>query len=192
MSARTLLRAVWDQNRSLLMAVLSLSVFSFSFYLYQSQVVVARLVDLRIKQTTLQQQLRQADAAQAGSGILTSEAERIDDELQQFQALIPDKKQFSVFIGELFTWGEKTDLEITQVNYSPKVDQESGLLQYGLSFSVGGKYEQLKRFIHLLENSPRILIIDQISLSGYEKSEQSRPGVKLQIQLTTFFREQRL
>jgi type IV pilus assembly protein PilO len=63
-------------------------------------------------------------------------------------------------------------------------------LQYDLDFAVSGGYEQLKRFIHLLENSPRILIIHQIALAGSEGAGSGKPGVQLQIHLTTFFQEE--
>jgi|GEM_PF-535564 len=189
MSPGALITAIWEQNRALLITVFSLGLLSFGLLLYQGLIVNDRLIDLRIEQANLQQKIRQQQAEHAGSDVLATEAEQITDELHHFQTLIPEKSRFSTFIGEVFSWAKQTGLNLDQINYSPKVIKDSPFLQYGLSFAVKGEYEQLKRFIHLLENSERILIIDKINLSGSDNREQNKPGVQLQIQLTTYFRE---
>lgn len=189
MSANTLLKAIWERNRAMLLTVVALAGLSLVLLLYQQLVVDSRLLELRLQQAQLQQQIRQQQTSRAGHGEQLSEAQLIAADLQQFLGLIPDKKQFSAFIGELFSWAQVCRLEIRQINYAPEIDKESGLLRYGLSFSLSGEYVQLKRFIHLLENSPRLLVVERIALAGSESSAAEKPGVQLQIQLTTYFQE---
>jgi len=189
MSATALLKAALEQNRVLLVTLGSLSLLVFGLFLYHLLVVDAKLLELRLEQVQTQQRLRSQQAAQADSGALFSEAEQINQELQQFQNLVPEKNQFSIFIGELFQWTETAGLEIKQISYTPKSNSESGFLDYGLNFSVRGEYVQVKRFIHQLENAPRLLIIDRIALAGAEAADTPQALVNLQIHLTTYFRE---
>ena len=187
MSLSTLAKAVWEQNRALLLTVAALGVLSLGLFIYQQQLLDSRLVDLQIEQIDLQQQLRQRPADPAAHD--RAQSELLAADLRQFQELIPEKQQFSDFLGELFTMAERSGLDIQQINYAPKVDQDSGLLAYGLNFSVHGTYAQLKNFVQLLENSPRLLIIERIGLSGSEQAGTELSDVQLQLQLTTYFKE---
>lgn len=189
MKMDTLLAAVWEQNRALLVFLGILFLLIIGLFLFQGQVVDAEIMTLEKQQTELQKQLRERASSLEGSVVALSEAQRISNELAEFQALIPRKQKFSEFLGELFGWAEKTELDIDQVSYSPEIDDETGFLRYGLSFSLAGDYTQLKRFIHSLENSQRILTIDRITLAGGERRDSTQAEVRLQIQLSTYFRD---
>jgi type IV pilus assembly protein PilO len=102
--------------------------------------------------------------------------------------MIPPRSELSAFIKELFSYADSSKLEIKQINYQPAWDEELALLSYNLQFSVSGEYRQLKKFIHLLEGSERILIISDISLSGGEGRKEKNAEVSLRIQMKTFFR----
>ena len=189
MSVVALIKAALEQNRALLLLVAVLALVAGGMFFYPQGKLNAELIKLRLQQKNIQQEVRQRQAAR-GSVPMSSETTRISEELKLFQGLIPDKKQLSTFIGDLFSWAEAAHLNIKQISYAPKLDQDLGFLRYGLSFSVSGEYVQLKRFVHLLENSPRILIIDQIALAGGEAGELRESVVQLQIHLTTYFRDQ--
>lgn len=75
------------------------------------------------------------------------------------------------------------------MSYQPELDPETGFLLYGLSFSVDGRYAEIKKFIHLLENSSRIILIDNISLSDKSGKSGHPEKVSLQIKLRSYFRE---
>ena len=61
--------------------------------------------------------------------------------------------------------------------------KEIALLQFSLNFNVMGNYEQIKKFVHSLEQSVRLITIKQISLQGADAD-----GVNLRLSLETFFR----
>ena len=190
-SRRALLRIVWEQNRILLIFIVVLLLVCGGFYLATDRFVGSDLDVLQLEQTTLHQQLRQQQLRIAREGAPLSSAERMINDLAEFNQKIPSKVKFADFIGDLFAWADKVELEIKQVNYKPKVESETGYLEYGLSFSVQGTYAQLKRFVHLLENSSRILIIDNISLTGRPVADSGKNEVALSINLTTYFQEDR-
>ncbi|NOY13618.1 MAG: type 4a pilus biogenesis protein PilO [Deltaproteobacteria bacterium] len=183
-----LLKAAWEQCRVLLYFISCLVLLAVGLFAYQSSVVTPESEKLQIRQAELQKQLRRRDAELAQNNIPISTVERLEKDLNRFEALIPDKKKFADFIGDLFAWAGQTDLDIRQISYQPKVDPESKFLVYGLNFSVHGTYGQVKKFLHLLEDSSRILIVDKVSLTGTREKDNSSI-VNLQIKLTTFFRE---
>lgn len=191
MSSRSaLLKVVWEQNRTCLVLIALLLLICSGLYLFEDHFTDTELERLRLAQTNLHQQLRQKQR-QSSAGTPLSNAQRQSEELSEFKALIPSKVKFADFIGDLFAWADKVKLEIRQVNYQPKVTSETGFLEYGLSFSVQGDYAQLKRFIHLLENSSRILIVNSITLTDRPGRDSEQNEVVLNIKLTTYFQEER-
>ncbi len=189
MSRNSFVEVLWTQNRAAFVLLLVLLLGCCTFWLLQDYKIVPQIIRLRAQQDQLQQQLQQRELQVTTTGMPMSTAERIDKDLRRFRELIPAKQQFSGFIGELFSWAEQAELDIDQVSYQPELVAELGMLGYGLNFSVTGTYEQLKRFIHLLENSSRILIIENIALTGANSPDEGDSVVSLQIQLRTYFQE---
>lgn len=183
-----LLKAVWEQSRNHLIVVGLLILISIGLFVYQIQFVDPEVEDLRSRQGELQKQLRAREKESSESSVPVSEVEKMMEDLLKFSKLVPEKQNFADFVGDLFSWAERSELDIRQVSYQPKVDSESKFLVYGLNFSVEGSYGQLKKFIHLLENSKRILIIDKISMTGAVRKDNSS-SVRLQINMSTVFRE---
>ena len=188
MQKATLLKAVWEQARIWFCFIVLLILLSLLLYFYQSQFVGSETERLLQRRLSLQGQVKDRQEKLAESGVPVSAVEQLESELQRFSGLIPPKQKFSNFVGDLFSWAAQCQLEIRQVNYRPEIDDETEYLNYGVSFAVQGSYQQLKKFIHLLENSSRILIIDTITLGGRQKTD-ANDNVTLQIRLTTFFRE---
>lgn len=190
MSKNTLIKAVLEQSRGWLYLIVALLLFCVILFVYQTQFVSAESDRLQQQRDKYQRQLSSRQEKLAESGVPVSAVEQMEKDLLAFSALIPDKKNFADFIGELFLWANQSQLEIKQVNYQPEIDEETEYLNYGLSFSVQGDYAQLKKFIHLLEASKRILIIDKIAMAG-RRTDDNSTSVNLQINLTTFFQEAR-
>ena len=143
----SLIKAAWDQNRGRIILLLFLVIAVVVALMGKLLVVEPHLQSLSAEQFHLQQYVRQRQVEFANSGIPVSTAEQLEKNLERFARLVPPKEEFSLFIGELFDWSGQTDLEITQINYSPEVDEETGFLRYGLNFSVKGSYTRIKKFI---------------------------------------------
>jgi len=181
--------AIWEQNRTRIIIIAVLLLGAISVYGWQQLIIEPELHSLRTEQARVQQLVRQRKMESASNGIPISIAEQIAKNLHQFNVLIPEQTDFSVFIGELFAWAQQTGLDIHQISYKPKREQETEkeLLRYGLNFSVKGKYAQIKKFIHLLENTPRIILIEKIVLVGTPANKSDQKMVNLQITLATYF-----
>jgi type IV pilus assembly protein PilO len=104
-------------------------------------------------------------------------------DLEKFQQTIPDYQEFTGLVEELLVLSSATGLNITTIGYNPVQLEESGLLKLELNFNLSGEYNQIKRFIHSLEQSPRLIAIKQIGLQGADDR-----GVNLRLNLETFFR----
>lgn len=185
MQNASLFKTVWEFNRLrvIMTVVLLLLVLGMAGWL--RWVSEPELLGLRTKQSQLQQEVRQRQLEYERSGLPVSAAEQLDRNIRQFRELIPQQRDFSVFLGELFTWAGQAGLEIGQISYQLK-QEETGYLRYSLSFSVNGKYDQVKKFVHLLENTRRILVIEGISLSGANSREKGQ-RVSLNIEIATYF-----
>ena len=181
-----LITAVWEQNRTRLIVIFIQLLLVITIFVGQRWVSEPNLLVLRTEQSRLQQHVRQRQMGFANSGVPISAAEQIKKNLQQFERLIPVQTDFSGFIGELFEWAEQAGLDIHQINYQPEYEKETDFLRYGLSFSVKGSYSQVKKFIHLLENAKRLLMVEKISLTG-SSSSKKKNKVDLRIELSTYF-----
>jgi len=188
MAKNTLLKAAWEQSRSWFCFISLLLLLSLGLFIYQAYFVTSETSNLQRQLANLQQQLNSREVKLAETGVPVSAVEQMESDLKQFSQQIPPKEDFSNFIGELFSWAEQSDLAIRQVSYRPEIEKESLYLRYGLSFSVQGTYQQLKKFIHLLENSNRLLVVETIALSGSQQKDNAA-SVTLQINLTTYFQE---
>ena len=182
-----LMTTVWEQNRTLIIVILTLLLLIITVLVGQKLVYEPNLLTLRAEQSRLQQHVRQRQMEFNNSGVPVSAAEQIEKNLQQFENLIPTQTDFSGFIGELFGWAQQAGLEIHQISYNHEHEKETAFLRYGLSFSVKGSYSQVKNFIHLLENSQRILLIEKISLRGSSTNKSGQHKVDLRIELATYF-----
>lgn len=188
MSRDSLVKVLWGQNRGMTLLVIALILANFAIYLIQDQFLDKQLTNLRTDVLNRQQTLRKLQQQKNAGSMPVSALKQVEGELAQFQKLVPPETELSNFVGELHQYAAKTKLDIKQITYSPEWDDELGFLAYDLKFSVSGRYQQLKHFVHLLEGAERILIISDISLSGGEDRKEKDAEVTLQIQLKTFFR----
>lgn len=186
----SLLQTVWEQRRGQVICVGALLLVICALGAVHGWSVAPRLSALQDEQLRLQKEVRERQLEFARSGVPVSTAEQLKSNLQRFQELIPAINQFSLFVGELFSWADQSGLMIHQISYRPEADEAIGDIRYGLSFSVDGDYGDVKKFLYLLENTDRILIIENISLSGREGAGRGEDTVSLRIQLATYFREE--
>lgn len=188
MSRESLMKILWGENRGFTLLVLVLVFANICVYLAQTQWLDVRLSDTRETVLERQQALRTLQQQKNAGSMPVSELKQAENDLAQFEKMVPSETKLSEFIGELFGFARSAKLEIKQISYSPEWDDGLDLLRYDLRFSVSGQYRQLKQFIHLLETAERILVIDGIGLSGGEAKKDKDSEVSLQISLKTYFR----
>lgn len=181
MNRKPVLVAVWSAHRFLLMGLaglLGLNILLFSLLNFG---VAPKLEKTERGLALLQQQLRTSDALAPQQAY-----EQGVKDYASFSALLPSLRDFSELIGDLYILAEQSNLEISQIGYTQKELPDSGLLAYALKFSLTGTYDELKRFIYGLEESKRLVVIEQMTLNA-ARGEEGAALVSLSLSLTTYF-----
>jgi Tfp pilus assembly protein PilO len=107
-------------------------------------------------------------------------------DLTTFREKIPSHHEFTGLIVELQSVAEEAGLDLNQITYAHEQEKDSDLLRYKLNFTLEGSYSDIKQFVHALEQSPRLIIIEQIGLQGVGQDRDT--DVRLQLNLEAFFR----
>lgn len=182
---KDLVAAAWRLNRPLPVAVALLLLANLGLFAWIAYGVSPRISELERRYIERQAFARQAGQQRERDLSPQERYRQTEADLQTFHLAIPPRSQFTDLIKELFTLAGEAGLNIERIAYDPKQMAEKGLLRYSLNFSVGGDYGQVKKFVHSLEQSRRIVAIEEISLSGGENPEGD--GVRLNIRLSTYF-----
>jgi Tfp pilus assembly protein PilO len=181
MNRKPLLVAVWSTHRFLLIglgSLFGLNILLFSLLYYG---VAPKLSQTERELALLQQQSRRSDAVAPQQAY-----EQGVKDYARFRTLLPSLRNFSELIGDLYALAEQCNLEISQIGYTKKELPGTGLLAYALRFSLTGTYDELKRFIYGLEESKRLVVIEQMTLNT-AKGEEGAALVSLSLSLTTYF-----
>lgn len=186
MDRESILLVAWRLNRFFPLLIGGLLLLNVAAYLLLNHVATPRRDALERQLMDLQSRLRQSRQSAAEAKSPAEIYRQGEADLQKFRAAIPAKNEFPALLGEIFSLADRAGLSIERIGYQPKEVEGQGLLRYGLAFSVHGDYGQLKRFIHSLERSQRLIVIDGLTLSGGREPGEAQ--VELRLQLTTFFR----
>ena len=177
-------KAVWKVNR--LMPICLAGLFGvnillllFLTYSLEEQAAVVQADFIRL----------QAEERSTQSGRTDSESPvviytRGVEDLQKFRQAIPAKSELTGLIDELFALADRSGLRIDSVQYDSENDPDQQLLHYRINYKVTGTYKQIKKMIHMIEQSGRLISIDELSLDSARKSK----NVSLSLALKTFFR----
>jgi Tfp pilus assembly protein PilO len=93
------------------------------------------------------------------------------------------RKDFIKVIKEIFEIVEGNGFSLTKVNYQIKPVLKEKIYKYFISFSVNGKYSQLKKFIYQIENSPSFYSLNYISMNNSNEKEEVFLGLQLIVYL---------
>lgn len=175
---------IWKSHHKALVALAVLLVFNLFLFVVVGQWLVPQVIEKETLYLQKQTEMRSLLHSQGGS---TKSPEQLyilaSQDLSKFSQSVPDYIEFTGLIEELLVLSNRANLNIAQISYSSEELEESSLLKFGLSFNVAGKYEQVKKFIHSLEQSTRLLAIKQVSLQSTDEK-----GVNLLLKLETYFR----
>ncbi|PLX82234.1 MAG: hypothetical protein C0614_06165 [Desulfuromonas sp.] len=183
MQLRDLLTQLWRANRPMLAFLMVLLLANILLYLLLEQSLLPKVETSESRFIKRQTEVRQLLHNQGGGDSPEQQYILASQDLSEFRQAVPGYVEFTGLIEELMELSSLAGLEISQIAYKPEQAGESGLLRYALTFNVGGRYEQLKRFIHAMEQSPRLLIISGIGLQSSDEG-----GVSLRLSLETYFR----
>jgi type IV pilus assembly protein PilO len=175
--------AAWRVNRKIPLLLLGLLLANVLIYYVPLRMIANQADSIQSDYIRMQAQQR-SQSSESGTLTPAETYVRSVEDMQRFRNEIPDQTELSGLVDELFRIAEKSGLKITSVKYDPQRDADQNLLHYDLGFEVDGTYAQVKKMVHAVEQSPRLLAIDKLSLN----SSKSDGNVRLRLKLTTFFR----
>ena len=186
MSGNSLLRAAWRMNKTvpvLLLLLLLIDLGAWAGLRFRLEPRVQALEQSYLQRQEEVRRLQKEGRAprQEEDGLILAE-----QDLATFRQAIPHRAELSGLLGELFTLADEAGLRIDQVGYDPQALEGRPFLRYSLGFSVSGSYLQVKRFVHALEESPRLIALESLTLSGTDDPDAG--DVTLNIKLSTLFR----
>ena len=177
------LRQLWSGHRLPLSAVGLVLLANVALLLTLKLYLVPTVNSREQQLIDRQAELRGGSAAGDSPAELFARGEK---DLVAFRQRIPPHQEFTGLVVELQTLADEAGLELDQITYGHEWEKGSELLRYQLKFNLAGNYKEIKQFIHSLEQSPRLIVIDQVGLHGV--GEKSETDVSLQLSLETFFR----
>ena len=184
MAKEAIWQTLWRINQKLpiLMAVLVL--LNVLFFVYLTQFLEKDVEDLERRYISQQSEVRKAEqGGRSAESPLVVYARGIKD-LRIFQEAIPKISELTGLVGELSDLAERSGLEIDRISYNPKWQEDIQLFKYSPNFVVTGSYNQIKKFTHKIEQSKRLVAINEMKLNRSKKDQE----VKLSLKLTTYFR----
>jgi type IV pilus assembly protein PilO len=184
MRLQEMVELLWKSQRGLLLLLGTLLVLNLLLFTVLERWIVPEVAEQESRFLQRQTEVRQLMRKQGRTAITPEQLYVLArQDTIKFQQAVPDYQEFTGLIEELLILSSRAHLDITQISYSSEELKKSPLLKLNLNFNVVGDYEQLKKFIHSLEQSLRLITIKQISLQGANDD-----GVNLRLNLETFFR----
>ena len=199
---------IWREKRALLIILaLLLAANTVFFFTYRVR-YQERLDSMKERKETAESQLAAAKAARlraeqrlASYRRIENDVARVYDEYwstqnERLTAMIAEVKRLSVASGIVpssiaFDQAEIGAKQISATATSPSSGASAGrrhkpigATEVGISFTVDGSYDQVRRLINLLELSSQFIIVDRLSLSARDGQT-----LTLTLHVKTLFRD---
>jgi Tfp pilus assembly protein PilO len=110
---------------------------------------------LQLRSEAIHSELSIAEAVRLEHEQLSSEIARVEDKIEQLLNRIPNVPRESDFLGQITTLAEQVGLAI--IDYRPGSVSDAGQYkQMSLTLSSTGSYEAICRFLHEIQQLPRL------------------------------------
>lgn len=117
--------------------------------------------------------------------LLYRQLDRAQKSIQAFKVQLPGSSQFADTVMGLFESMHKQGLTVGKMSYKPETITSEGLLKYTTSFVVTGSYLRLKAFLADIQNSKKLLCIENISFGNRSVDTEV---VDMKLTLASYFR----
>jgi hypothetical protein len=188
---------IWREKSTLLtvlgIVLLANTIFFFTYRVqYQS-----RIESLNTRLTDANQELDQSRNASARATRTFQSYRQVEKDVQNVydEHWSTERKRLTMLIGEVQHLATVCNLAPPAYSFDKRVVksentggrrvQSLGANEVGISFTVQGTYQQIRRLINLLELSRQFVIIDSIGLTAADADK-----LTLTLHLKTLFREE--
>lgn len=122
---------------------------------------------------------------------LSQKAEEMDYELtkkdiDKFFDMLSAYQDYPGMINDLFEMAYSFDLSVDNSKYKYTTFKEGALTKVEINFPVEGKYFNVKKFIHELQNSEWFIVIEDLSL--VKKNGKKSKELSLDLKLAAYFK----
>lgn len=143
--------------------------------------------DLEAARTTLEQHVERAEQAEQLIASIERSREDLDQVYQVWWSTQPER--LAPLIVELQTLARKSGLNPPSRNYDYQEQRDRttrtvGARMMTVTFTVEGRYEQIRNLINLIELSPHFVIIEELALSDSSAGGQV---LRMNLRLKTVF-----
>lgn len=181
---------IWREKRVLLAVLgLLLAANTIFFFTYRVQ-YQNRLEALEERQKEVEEQLTRARSQRLATQGRIAAYRQVERDIRQVydRHWATEEERLTALIAEVKRLAAASGMPSKATSYT-KAERENrkggvGAETIGITFSVKGSYEQVRRLINLLELSDQFVIVDQIALSSAENEM-----LTLTLQLKTLFRD---
>lgn len=135
---------------------------------------------------------RQAEQARLNrSRMLTGSVEKGKSQSENFLAtyLTGRRHTYSLIVGEITATAKEAGMKMGDASFAPldAIEGSEDLDMLTLSVNLEGGYNELKKFVNLLDRSPRFLIIESLTVTPRPQGNVLVVNVKL----NSFIREEK-
>jgi hypothetical protein len=129
----------------------------------------------------LEERLAELVAEREQLEAVAAAAQRNEERLVEFygQRLGTQGERLTSILSEVRTLARQAGLDPQSYQYPDEAVEDLGLVERSIVFAVDGSWQELRRFIRLLEQSQSFLVLQEISLSGKSRGEDLRIALTL-------------
>jgi len=131
--------------------------------------------------TRLEARLGELVAEREQLEAVAQEAKRNEERLVEFygRRLGTQGERLTSILSEVRALAREAGLDPQSFQYPDEPVEDLGLVERSIVFAVDGSWQELRRFIRLLEQSESFLVLQEISLSGKGQGENLRIALTL-------------
>jgi Tfp pilus assembly protein PilO len=188
-------RLRWLDLRSTLVPVgavlLGILVLNLLFYVFLTRPRLEMAAGSRASFQRLNQRLVEEREAEDAIRRRVSLARCTAYDLTKFRDDVLSSKvaRMTVVMKSLRDLARTFRMDPENIQYQMKEMPDSGLMTLGVSFPLHGSYEDLRQFLHHIEESEHFLLIDGVGLRG---TQEGGAQLDLNIRLSTYFAAERV
>jgi Tfp pilus assembly protein PilO len=179
---------MWAGRWRLWAPALAFFVFNLALALVYQVAYAGRVEALERAVERREAELAEAQALRRGQQGLLDRADRNRDAVAHFygERLAPESERLTQVIAEVKELARRAGLDPATISYPEELLDDYRLVKKSFVFGVEGSYEELRQFVNLLELSPTLLILEQVTLT-----EAGQGGVlRINLRLAALFRQE--
>jgi Tfp pilus assembly protein PilO len=171
--------------------IISFAVFQNIYIIpKQKKIEVARknLIQLTSEMSALQIRVDDKKLRARQEAIVLEKYRSLEERLERAKEMLPNRNDVSGLLEGLTEPGKRTGVSVLSLLPYPPEDMPK-LTKFSFKLQLEGKYRNIGRYLAVLESLDRLIVVDNVQLTG---SEGNSRNVQAQVLASTYlFKEER-